>query len=222
MIPLKDDQPTHSFPFMTIGFIAANIVAFFYQVSLGPAEETLLLSYGAIPFNLMHTVESSVPIPMVAASLFTSMFLHGSLAHLGGNMLYLWIFGNNIEDVMGHARFIFFYLLCGVIAVYTHAGMIPDSRVPMIGASGAVSGILGAYLLLFPRARVLTLVPLGFFWTTTRIPALLLLGFWFIMQAASGFFTPRGGGGVAWFAHVGGFIAGMGLIYFFRQRRRYA
>ncbi len=223
MIPLKDDNPTHSFPVITIGLIATNIVAFFYQVSLGPASDQLLFAYGAIPFNLMHTLESEAPIPAIAISLVTSMFLHGSLVHLGGNMLYLWIFGNNIEDVMGKARFVLFYLLCGIIAAYAHAGGYAQSRVPMIGASGAVSGILGAYLLLFPRARILTLVPLGFFMTTMRIPALFFLGGWFFLQVLPGFLMPPGTtdgvGGIAWFAHIGGFLAGISLIYLFKKRR---
>jgi membrane associated rhomboid family serine protease len=138
--------------------------------------------------------------------------------HLGGNMLYLWIFGNNIEDVMGRTRFIIFYLLCGIIAIYAHAAVDPESQIPMVGASGAVSGILGAYLLLFPGARILTLVPLFIFVTTVRIPALVFLGGWFLFQILPGFFMPREQGGIAWFAHIGGFLAGMGLIFFFRKR----
>jgi len=219
MIPLKDDQPTHSFPFVTIGLIVANVAAFMYQISLGPAAEGFLFTYGAIPFHLMHTIESRVPVPEVAASLVTSMFLHGGFLHLGGNMLYLWIFGNNIEDVMGRTRFVFFYLLCGVIAVYSHAWFEPESRFPMIGASGAISGVLGAYMLLFPRARVLTLIPLGFFTQLIRIPAVIVLGFWFLAQIVSSLLTPAGAGGVAWLAHIGGFVAGMSLIFFFKNRR---
>jgi membrane associated rhomboid family serine protease len=220
MIPLKDNLPTHSFPFVTIALIAVNIAAFLYQVSLGAAGgEQLVLALGAIPFDLMQPFETTVPIPAVAASLFTSMFLHGGILHLGGNMLYLWIFGNNIEDVMGHTRFIFFYLLCGLIAVFTHASFEAMSRIPMIGASGAVSGVLGAYLLLFPRARILTLIWLGFFTRTFWIPAIFLLGFWFVGQLVNTLSVPRGTGGVAFLAHVGGFIAGMALIFFFRKRR---
>jgi membrane associated rhomboid family serine protease len=220
MIPLKDDLPTHSFPFVTIGLIVANAMAFFYQISLGGAgDERLVFTYGAIPFDLMHTLETTVPVPLIATSVFTSMFLHGGFLHLGGNMLYLWIFGNNIEDTMGHARFIFFYLICGIIAVFTHAWFESNSRIPMIGASGAVSGVLGAYLLLFPRARILTIIPLGFFTRTFWIPALFVLGFWFFGQIVNTLLAPRGGGGVAFLAHVGGFVAGMGLIFFFRKRR---
>jgi len=221
MIPLKDDQPIHSFPLATIGLIAANIAVFFYQVSLGPAEEAFLFTYGAIPFNLMNTIESRVPVPMVATSVFTSMFLHGGIFHLGGNMLYLWIFGDNIEDLMGKGRFIFFYLLCGIVAVYSHAWFQPVSHLPMIGASGAVSGLLGAYLLLFPKARVLTLVPLGFFTQFMYIPAIVVLGFWFLGQIMNSLLTPPDAGGVAWFAHIGGFVAGMSLIFFFIKRRKW-
>ena len=219
MIPLKDDLPTRSFPLMTLGFIILNVLTFFYQVSLGDQTEQLLLAYGAIPFNLMHTLDAGVPVPAVATSLFTSMFLHGDFLHLGGNMLYLWIFGNNIEDTMGSMRFILFYLLCGVVAVYSHSWMMAQSRVPMIGASGAVSGILGGYFLLFPRARVLTLVPFGFFITTVRVPALIIIGFWFVAQVANSLFAGQAAGGIAWFAHIGGFIAGLVLICFFKKRK---
>ena len=219
MIPLKDDLPTRSFPLMTIGFIAANIAIFFYEVSLGPRSEKLILTYGAIPFDLTRGVlvgKEHIPVPV---SLLTSMFLHGGLMHLAGNMLYLWIFGNNIEDVMGHLRFVFFYLLCGVAAVYAHAWVDPASVVPMIGASGAISGVLGAYLLLFPRAKVLTLIPIGFFVQIVRIPAVLVLGFWIVVQFLSGMLSASRTGGVAWFAHVGGFIAGMALIFFFKKKK---
>jgi len=217
MIPLKDDLPTRIFPLVTIGFIILNIAAFFYQISLGQASERFVMAYGAIPYSMMHPFESNVALPAVATSIFTSMFLHGGILHLGGNMLYLWIFGNNIEDCMGHKRFILFYLVCGTIAVYTHSWVEAQSHVPMIGASGAVSGILGAYFILFPRARVLTLVPLGFYITTIRMPALILIGFWFGAQVVNSTFANPVEGGVAWFAHVGGFLAGLGLIYFFRK-----
>ncbi len=219
MIPIKDDIPTHLFPLVTIGFIVLNILAFFYQVSLGKAEEQLLLTYGAIPFDLMHFTERDFSLPAIPISIVTSMFLHGNIIHLGGNMLYLWIFGNNIEDVMGHTRFVLFYLLCGSIAVYSHAGINAQSHIPMIGASGAVSGLLGAYMLLFPRARILTLVPLGFFMTTMRIPALIFLGFWFLLQILPALSAPGGIGGIAWFAHIGGFLAGLTLILFFKKRK---
>jgi membrane associated rhomboid family serine protease len=153
--------------------------------------------------------------------MFTSMFLHGGLFHIGGNMLYLWIFGNNVEDTLGHGRFLVFYLLSGVAAALAQTVINPGSRVPMIGASGAVSGVLGAYLLLFPYARVLTLITFGFFIRIVPIPAMLVLGFWIVVQAMNGlitFGTPDRGG-VAWFAHIGGFVAGLGLLLVFRPRR---
>lgn len=217
MLPLKDDLPTRTFPIVTIGLIAANILVFLHEISLGPKATMVFFTYGAIPFELMNGVEiGQRPFP-IAASIFTSMFIHGGFFHVGGNMLYLWIFGNNIEDAMGHTRFIIFYLLCGVIAVYSHAYIDASSKVPMVGASGAVSGVLGAYLLLFPRAKILTLVPFGIFIQFIKIPAVYVLGFWIVAQFFNGFFGIQSG--VAWFAHIGGFAAGMILIYFFRKRQ---
>ncbi|MFQ5598163.1 MAG: rhomboid family intramembrane serine protease [Nitrospiria bacterium] len=215
MLPLKDDLPTQTFPYVTIGLIIANILVFMHEISLGPRAEMVFLTFGAIPYELMHGIEiSERPFP-ITASVLTSMFIHGGFFHVGGNMLYLWIFGNNIEDVMGHFRFILFYLICGIIAVYSHAFLDAASKVPMVGASGAVSGVLGAYILLFPRAKVLTLVPLGFFLQIIKIPAVIVLGFWIVAQFFNGFLGVQSG--VAWFAHIGGFIAGMVLIFFFRK-----
>ncbi|HIE64576.1 MAG: rhomboid family intramembrane serine protease [Nitrospira sp.] len=222
MIPIKADLPTRTFPLVTILIISINIFVFLYEISLGEYSEQFILTFGAIPFKLTHIfplLTRGEPISPIFKSMITSMFLHGGFWHVGGNMLYLWIFGNNIEDEMGHLRFIFFYLLCGVIAVYSHAAFDPMSQVPMIGASGAVSGVLGAYLIRFPGAKILTLVPLGFFVHMIRIPAIIVLGFWIVAQLANGMFSPQGGG-VAWFAHVGGFIAGMLLIYKFSKRRK--
>ena len=218
MIPFHDDNPTEITPFLTISFIVACVLVFFYQVSL-PAEtgELFVYRYGAIPavvFGYANLPPEFASLP-ASASLVTSMFLHGGWMHLIGNMLYLWIFGNNIEDVMGHGRFVIFYLTCGILAALTHALTDPDSAVPMVGASGAISGILGAYLLLFPRAQVLVLIPLGFFSRLMYIPAGFVLGFWFVLQILSS--LAGGGGGVAWFAHVGGFVAGMALIGLFKR-----
>jgi membrane associated rhomboid family serine protease len=152
------------------------------------------------------------------ATLVTSMFLHGGVMHLAGNMLYLWIFGNNVEDAMGHARFVIFYLLCGVAAALAQALPNADSAIPMIGASGAISGVLGAYLLLFPRAHVLVLIPLGVFTRLIHLPAMFVLGFWFVLQLINSALAAGGQGGVAWGAHIGGFIAGMILIPLFKHR----
>ena len=154
----------------------------------------------------------------VAATVITSMFLHGGLLHVAGNMLYLWIFGNNVEDAMGRMRFVLFYLLCGFIAAYTHAFLVRTSATPMIGASGAISGVLGAYMLLYPRARVVTLVMLGFYLRTVEVPAVVVLGFWFAFQFLNAVLLSGTGGGVAWYAHIGGFAAGVVLIGLFKRK----
>ena len=219
MIPLKDDNPTRIFPIVTIGIIAANILVFTYQLSLGAGYEKFIFTYGAFPYEITHSVDIGPPVQMpVFFTVYSSMFMHGGFMHIIGNMLYLWIFGNNIEDSMGHIRFIFFYLICGTVASLTHIFLAPNSKIPMVGASGAVSGILGAYLLLFPHARILTLVTFGFFIKMIKIPAMVVLGFWIVLQflnstVASG----SEGGGVAWFAHIGGFFAGLILINFFKK-----
>lgn len=221
MIPLHDDNPTHIFPVVTVGLIAVCVAVFFWQLSLpGQAAQQAVYSFGLIPAVLFG--DARLPAELVAVppavSILTSMFLHGGWMHLIGNMLYLWIFGNNIEDSMGHARFIVFYVLCGVAAALTQALQDPASTIPMIGASGAIGGVLGAYALLFPRAHVLVLVPLGFFITTVRVPALLVLGFWFVLQFIQQAMIPAGQGGVAHWAHIGGFVAGMVLIVPFKHR----
>ena len=221
MIPLKDDNPTEIKPIITIGFIIACVLVFLHQVSL-PLEngEVFVYQYGAIPAVVFGYADLPTELVAVPAygSLITSMFLHGGWMHLIGNMLYLWIFGNNIEDVMGHVKFILFYIACGILAALSHAAIDPDSAVPMIGASGAISGVLGAYLLLYPHARVLVLIPLGFFSQMIYVPAGIVLGFYFLMQLVSGGMSiGHEGGGVAFFAHIGGFVAGMALIPFFKH-----
>ncbi len=219
MIPYKDDNPTSIFPFVTIGIIVLNVIVFFLQITSSSGINKITYAYGAIPHALM-TFDKTQPIHP-AMTVFSSMFMHGGLFHLGGNMLYLWIFGNNIEDKLGHIRFLFFYLLCGIVAAYSHAVTSPHSTIPMIGASGAVSGVLGAYLLLFPRAHVHTLLFLGFFITTVKIPALIVIGFWAIIQLINGLLSSgiREGGGVAWFAHIGGFLIGLLTIKIWLPRR---
>jgi membrane associated rhomboid family serine protease len=176
-------------------------------------------SYGAIPREIL-SFHSGRPIP-APLTIFTSMFMHGGLMHIGGNMLYFWIFGNNIEDRLGHLRFVLFYLFCGVVAAFAHVLASPGSEIPMIGASGAISGVLGAYLLLFPSARVHTIVFFGFFIQVIRIPALIVIGFWAIIQLVSGLITQGvlHQGGTAWFAHVGGFLAGLVTIKLWLPRR---
>jgi len=222
MIPFKDDNPTRTFPILTVGIIFINIVVFILQSGHPVRAKMLMYSYGAIPYALL-TFEKTQPLhPFL--TIFTSMFMHGGILHLVSNMLYLWIFGNNIEDTMGHLRFLVFYLLCGIVAAYTHAITEPSSTIPMIGASGAVSGVLGAYILLFPHARVYTLIFLGFFIQVVRLPAFFVLGFWIVIQFINGFLSKGldGYGGVAWFAHIGGFIFGLFTIKFFaKEKRRY-
>lgn len=219
MIPIKDINPTTRFPLITILLIAANVVLFLYQTALGSrAEASFIASYAFVPERLFRPEAAAQgPVP-VAATLFSSMFLHGGLFHLGGNMLYLWIFGNNVEDAMSRVRYVIFYVLCGLAATASHAFMNASSPVPLIGASGAVSGVLGAYLLLFPRAKVLTLVAFGFYIRTIAVPAMIVLGFWFVLQFLNAIVSSGGGGGVAWFAHIGGFITGMALVGIFKRR----
>lgn len=220
MIPFKDDNPTQTFPFVTIGLIAINCLVFIWELASSVDIARVAYFYGAIPYNLI-SFETSQPIHP-AITLFTSMFLHGGFFHIAGNMLYLWIFGNNIEDSLGHFRFLVFYLFSGIIAAYSHAITESQSMIPMIGASGAVSGILGAYLLLFPHARVHTLLILGFFVQIVRIPAIFVIGFWIIIQLINGILSAGllNQGGVAWFAHIGGFLAGILTIKLWLPRKK--
>ena len=222
MFPIHDDNPSKTIPFVTIGLILACVVVYFWQIShTESVQQAIVFVYGVVPGWLLDDathIENITGFP-VETTLFTAMFLHGGFMHLLGNMLFLWIFGNNVEDAMGHFRFIIFYLLCGVIATLAHALPNPLSTVPMIGASGAISGVLGAYLLLYPHARVLVMIPLGFYLHTSYLPASLVLGFWFVIQIISSLAANPEQGGVAWYAHIGGFAAGMLLIPLFKYRR---
>ncbi len=234
MFPLKDDVPSESVPFVTIALIALNALVFLYQFFLqaAPDPEALrsarefVFEFGLIPCRLTGQCGSPVDFPSPLTTVFTSMFLHGGLFHIFGNMLYLWIFGDNVEDVLGHGRFLFFYLASGVVAALAQTLVDPASQVPMIGASGAISGVLGAYLILFPRAGVLTAIIFGFFIRLVRIPAVIVLGFWIVVQVLNGLVTYGAGamgrsaeGGVAFFAHVGGFVAGVALLFLLQPRR---
>jgi membrane associated rhomboid family serine protease len=221
VIPLRDHNPTRTFPFITIALIVANIAVFLYQVSLMLHGERALTQFiyhmAMFPAEVAHDFG-----PEAARSVFTSMFLHGGLLHIAGNMLYLWVFGNNVEDAMGHFRFLVFYLLCGVAAAAGHVIVSPNSNVPTMGASGAIAGVLGAYLLLHPRARVDTWIPVWWLlFTTVEVPAFFFLVLWFVMQLVNGLpslmFDPAHGG-VAWWAHIGGFVAGFILIPIFKRR----
>ena len=244
MFPLKDDIPTRRFPAITIIFIVANVVMFFgFQGAFfNDAEfDTKVVDYGAIPYEISHpgkecaltadsqslACEGQMGVvgeapenqPPTWLTLLTSMFMHGGLLHLGGNMLFLWIFGNNIEDSMGPVRFVAFYLLGGLVALLAQTVIDPNAAVPTIGASGAVAAVLGGYALLYPRARVVTVIFIVIFFTIVTLPALLVLGAWFVLQALSGaseLVQPVGeGGGVAYFAHIGGFLFGLALIRLF-------
>jgi membrane associated rhomboid family serine protease len=219
MIPLRDDRPPRTFAFATVAIIILNAIVFWHELSLGVGGslDAFFASFALTPTDLTHS-----PSPDTARTVFTSMFLHGGWAHILGNMWFLWIFGRNVEDSIGHFKFGIFYLLCGVAAAAAQVALSPNSTVPMIGASGAISGVLGAYLLLFPRARVLVLFPIWIFWRVFYVPALLFLVFWFGLQLLSGLAVANSmdvdGGGVAFWAHVGGFIAGMLLIPVFKKR----
>lgn len=220
MFPYKDDNPTQTFPFITIGIIIINILVYIWELMSPVGQQSIVYKYGAIPSGLI-SLEKTQPLHP-ALTIFSSMFLHGGLLHVGGNMLYLWIFGDNIEDRLGHFRFLLFYLICGIVAAYSHAITAPSSTVPMIGASGAVAGVLGAYILLFPHARVHTLIFLGFFVDVVKIPALIVIGFWAIIQVVNGILS-RGliaQEGIAWFAHIGGFLAGLLTIKLWLPKRR--
>ncbi len=214
MIPLRDTEPRFSTPLVTILLIAVNVAVFLFELSLDEFSRNHFLSlYGIVPEHLRYS------------SLLTSMFLHGGFMHVIGNMWFLWIYGDNVEDTLGHAKYLLFYLLCGLAAGLVHVVFNADSRVPTVGASGAIAGVMGAYMVKFPRSRIVTLVPVFFFLTTMEIPASVILVYWFVVQFFSGFWTIGAShlsqGGVAWFAHVGGFLAGIVLIYALRPRDRY-
>lgn len=182
-------------------------------------DDYFILQYALIPVEFLSGVDlpPTIPVPILL-TLFTSMFLHGGLVHLLGNMLYLWVFGDNVEDAMGHAKFLLFYLVCGALAAFAQIAVDPKSAVPQIGASGAIAGVLAAYFMLFPYSRVLTLIPVFFFLRLVAVPAVVLLGFWFVIQVLSGAGSFGVGGGVAWFAHIGGFVAGGFLVFVFKRR----
>ena len=246
MFPLKDNMPTDRFPVVTVALIVANVLMYFlFQragILSGPNDMNVV-EYGAIPYEISNPGrECELVAERIACegqrgvsgeadpqaptwlTVFTSMFMHGSIVHIAGNMLFLWIFGNNIEDSMGRLRFLLFYVLGGVAALAAQVAIGPDAAVPTVGASGAVSAVLGGYLLLYPRARVVTVIFIIFFFTLIELPALLVLGFWFIQQLAFGYFdlhSPAGqGGGVAYFAHIGGFVFGLLLIKLAATRRK--
>jgi membrane associated rhomboid family serine protease len=213
MIPLRDIIPSRTTPFVTIGLIVVNALVFFYQLSLGAGVEEFVLYFGLVPAAFSWV------------TIFTSMFLHGGFLHFAGNMLYLWIFGDNVEDRMGHGRYLFFYLLCGTAAALAQTITDPSSVIPMVGASGSIAGVMGAYFVLYPRSRILTLVPIFFFIQLIEVPAIFFLGIWFVMQFLSGVgsianATGEPAGGVAFWAHVAGFAAGISAVGVFKRPER--
>jgi membrane associated rhomboid family serine protease len=221
VIPLRDDRRGHAVPLVTGALIVISVLVFLWQLSLGRDElRQVIYGYGLIPAVLFRGVGVSPDIVLSprALMILTSMFLHADLLHLGGNVLYLWIFGNNVENAMGSFRFTLFYLLCGAIGALGYGLLDPRSTVPMIGASGAIAGVLGAYLLLYPYARVLIFLPFGISSRIIRLPAFWVLWFWFIFQLMSFTLSEGQEGGVAWIAHIGGFLAGMALIPIFKHR----
>jgi rhomboid family protein len=221
MFPLRDVNPSDRFPVVTIAIALACTAAFLLELAVGDALQQFVHAYGLVPRVVTYGLETgTLGLQDVVAPFITSMFLHGGWLHLIGNMWFLWIFGDNVEDLLGHFRYALFYLLCGLAAGLTHYFLAPLSPVPTIGASGAIAGVLGAYLVRFPDARVVTLVPLGFFLQLMELPAWLMLGLWFLVQAIGGFVTlGAAGGGVAWWAHVGGFLAGVVLVRILAPRK---
>ncbi len=220
MIPLKDNIDHKEFPYVNIMLIVINIVVFAYEIGLGPDFVNFLNQYGVVPSKYFATTQISFTRIF---PLFSSMFMHAGLLHLAGNMLFLFIFGDNVEDSMGHFRYFFFFILVGLLSNLAHIYTNPASTIPSLGASGAVSGIMGAYILLFPRAQVATLIFLIFFFFVVEIPAWGFLGLWFLLQminGASSIGASSSSSGVAWFAHIGGFAAGVALVLFFSKRRK--
>jgi len=219
VVPLHDNNPTRITPWVTYSLIVINILVFLYEVMLSPPQlELLFQTFAVVPEQLTASFQSGslTQIGGESFTLISSQFLHGGFLHLGGNMLFLWVFGNNIEEQLGRVSYVFFYLMCGALAALAQWAVAMQSSIPSLGASGAIAGILGAYILRFPKARILTLVPLGIFLTTFRIPALFFLGFWFFQQFLYGFAslqmtTNIDTGGVAYWAHAGGFLVGLAL-----------
>ena len=221
MFPLKDNIPARNFPYVNIGLIVVNSIFFIYGMSNGQAFDQLIFTLGFIPARFLAQQSENLLSPTGFLPVFSSMFLHANFIHLISNMWMLWIFGDNVEDCMGHGRYLLFFLLCGVASVFAQAISNPQSAIPMVGASGAISGVLGAYLLTYPNARILTLVPIVILIYIIELPAYFFLGFWFVIQLIQGSLYSLNsdqvvGGGVAWWAHIGGFAAGVILLQVFR------
>lgn len=217
MIPIRDQIPTRSVPFVNYMLIAANILVFILMWLAGSNQEALVWQFALVPSQVTVGLDAGDVVRV-----FTSMFMHGGLAHIAGNMLYLWIFGDNVEDALGHGKYLLFYLFGGVVASLAHILTNPASQVPTVGASGAIAAVLGAYLVLYPHSRVQTIIPLGFFMRITLLPASIVLGLWFVLQLFSGFLSLGGPdvGGVAFWAHIGGFVVGVALALLLARNRR--
>lgn len=228
MIPLRHTLPRTSVPAVNRALVAANVIAFVAQLFMGSMTERVIHTFGFIPARTVNPGAFDYAPWEVAITLVTSLFLHGGFVHLFGNLIYLWVFGGAIEDVVGHGRFFFFYIACGAAGSLTHTLLFPASTVPSIGASGSIAGLLGAFLVLRPHARIVTLFPLVVYWAMAEIPAVLFLPVWFAMQFFNGYLSLRAAHGtyevvgVAWWAHVGGFLFGAGLAALFRVTRRAA
>lgn len=222
MFPFRDNIPSRTFPIITILIIVINVFVFLYELSLGRGLERFIMQYGVVPAAVTGWPASNRALSDVALPFITSMFLHGGWLHLIGNMWYLWIFGDNVEDRLGHFSYLIFYLLCGIGAGIVHTILNFNTVLPSVGASGAIAGVLGAYVVSYPGARILTLVPIFIFWQIIEIPAVVVLGLWFVMQFFSGTAalatTSASAGGVAWWAHIGGFIIGIILIGLFPRK----
>jgi membrane associated rhomboid family serine protease len=224
MIPLKDDIPARRFPVVNISLIGVNIAVFLFEWTSGPHINQLIMRFGFVPARFSSMYSWDYLDISRYTTIFTSLFLHGSLFHVLANMWVLWIFGDNVEDCMGRLRYLIFFFLCGIASVVAQALSNPDSTLPLVGASGAISGVLGAYFLTYPRARILTLVPIFILFYLIDLPAFIFLGLWFLIQFVSGYASMMAkdaatGGGIAWWAHVGGFGAGVVLVHFFRQEK---
>lgn len=217
MIPIRDQIPTHRIPIVNYTLIVINVIVFILQWLAGPYQEALVYQFALIPAQFTNQINLAA-----ISDFFTSMFMHAGLLHLGGNMLYLWIFGDNVEDSMGSFKYLLFYLAGGVVASAAHIFTNPGSQIPTVGASGAIAAVLGAYLVLYPRSRVLTIIPLGFFLRMTTIPASIVLLLWFGLQLLNGVLTLGAGdvGGVAFWAHIGGFVIGVILAKLLAGQRK--
>jgi len=224
MIPIRDKTPSRTFPFVNIGLIITNILVFTYEISLGQEMGPFVEMSGIRPARMIWLLNNQpINVPGIVFPFLSSMFVHGGWFHIIGNMWYLWIFGDNVEDRMGHSRYLIFYLLCGMAAGVTHVYFNQASNIPTVGASGAIAGVMGAYLMLYPLGKVSTLVPIFFFITFIDVPALFFLGFWVIWQFVQGTILStinQDAAGVAWWAHLGGFVAGAILIFAFRRYKR--